>query len=153
MSIRLFYQKLHYDFYYVLYFSSSNETYPIYVVLLHEVGHVLKLKHLPHPHTVMYGFFNRLNNKLTDIDIKYAQQIWGKREKIERIKSTKSRQNSYGITTTSTSITKQQYKNVTVIIIGIVSIFITIIISVLILVSLLCYRRKYYMQVSLQERN
>jgi predicted PurR-regulated permease PerM len=101
----------------------------------------------------MYGFFNRLNNKLTDIDIKYAQQIWGKREKIERIKSTKSRQNSYGITTTSTSITKQQYKNVTVIIIGIVSIFITIIISVLILVSLLCYRRKYYMQVSLQERN
>ena len=74
-------------------------------------------------------------------------------KKIERIKSTKCRQNSYRITTTSTNITQQQYKNVTVIIIGIVSIFITMIISVLIVVSLLCYRHKQYMQVSLQERN
>ena len=101
----------------------------------------------------MYRFFNRLSNELTDIDIKYAQQIWGKREKIERIKSTKDRQNNNGITTTSTSITKEQYKNATVIIIGIVSIFITMIILVLILVSLLCYRHEQYMQVSLQERN
>lgn len=139
---------------YVLYLSSSNETYPIYVVLLHEVDHVLKLKHLPHPHTVMYGFFNRLNNKLTDIDIEYGQQIWGKREKVESIKSTKSRQNIYEVTSTkSTNTTKQQYKNVTAVTTGVVPLFITMITAVFILASLLCYRHKQYMQVSLQERN
>lgn len=137
--------------YFTLYLSSTNKTYPIYVVLLHEVGHVLKLKHLPQPHTIMFRFFNHLNNKLTDIDIESAQRVWGKRRKSQTVKSTKSRNNSYR-TTTSTIITKQQHKNLTATII-ILSIIVIIIISVFILLLLLFCRYEAYSRVLLQEHN
>lgn len=145
-----FYKMLHHCLCCTLYFSSKNQTYPIYVILLHEVGHVLKLKHLPQPHTIMFRFFNHMNNKLTDIDIENAQRIWGKREKLQTFKSTRSLQNNYGMTV-STFVTLNQHTNLTTMIL-ILSI-ITLMIILFVLLLLLFCQRKRYSQVPVQEQN
>lgn len=54
--------------------------FSIFQVALHEIGHVLQLDHSSDNNSIMYPFIVTIHQKLTDLDKKMAQAIWGSRK-------------------------------------------------------------------------
>jgi hypothetical protein len=54
-----------------------SNVFPVFDVALHEIGHVLQLGHNANNNSIMYPFLVTLHHKLSDLDKKMAQAIWG----------------------------------------------------------------------------
>ncbi len=57
-----------------------SHSFPVFQVALHEIGHVLQLGHNADNNSIMYPVLVTLHQKLSDLDKKMAQAIWGSRK-------------------------------------------------------------------------
>ncbi len=60
--------------------TMMSHSFPVFQVALHEIGHVLQLGHNANNNSIMYPLLVTLHQKLSDLDKKMAQTIWGSRK-------------------------------------------------------------------------